>query len=117
MSSHHLTASRLTVAAALLAVLAGCSPGDAGRSPRTTGGSAPADSGQAAAPSAGSPLWVDPDSPAARQVRAYEAAGRTGDARALRRIAERPAAVWPSGGDPVPDVTRAVRGPRPTGAR
>ncbi len=116
MSSHHLTASRLTVAAALLAVLAGCSPGTPA-GPRARPAAAPlADSGQAAAPSAGSPLWVDPDSPAARQVRAYEAAGRTGDARALRRIAERPAAVWPSGGDPVPDVTRAVRA-RPTGAR
>ncbi|OII61003.1 endoglucanase [Streptomyces sp. CC53] len=110
MSSHHLTATRLTVTAALLAVLAGCSPGgNTAQAPRATG-SVPADSGQAAAPSSGSPFWVDPDSPAARQVRAYEAAGRTADARVLRRIAEQPAAVWPSGGDPVPDVTRAVRG-------
>ncbi|MCQ0023612.1 glycoside hydrolase family 6 protein [Streptomyces somaliensis DSM 40738] len=66
--------------------------------------------GEAAAPSSGSPFWVDPDSAAARQVKEYEAAGRTEDARLLRRISERPAAVWPSGGDPVPDVARAVRG-------
>ncbi|MGP3968698.1 glycoside hydrolase family 6 protein [Streptomyces sp. 6N223] len=55
-------------------------------------------SGGAAAPVASHPeFWVDPDSPAARQVREWRAQGRTEDAELLRRIADRPVAHWPSG--------------------
>lgn len=55
-------------------------------------------------------FWVDTDSEAARQVRAWEQAGRTDDARVLRRIADRAVAVWPDGEDPGPDIDRAVTG-------
>ncbi|MEU9251076.1 glycoside hydrolase family 6 protein [Streptomyces sp. NPDC048270] len=61
-----------------------------------------------------SPYWVDPHSRAARQVAAWEAAGRNSDAQVLRRIAERPAALWP-GGDPGPAVRRAAAGARAAG--
>ncbi|MDT9680586.1 glycoside hydrolase family 6 protein [Streptomyces sp. TRM76323] len=104
--------SRALLSLALTAVLlaSGCSSGPG----RGTAGEPPspasAGRGEAAAPSSGSPFWVDPDSAAARQVKEYEAAGRTEEARLLRRISERPAAVWPSGDDPVRDVARAVRG-------
>ncbi|WP_078856930.1 glycoside hydrolase family 6 protein [Streptomyces sp. NBRC 109706] len=55
-----------------------------------------------------SEFWVDPESPAARQVRDWEESGRAEDAQTLRRIADRPQAVWPTGeGDPGGQV-RAV---------
>ncbi|MFG3494791.1 glycoside hydrolase family 6 protein [Streptomyces sp. NPDC047928] len=104
--------SRVLTALALAAVLAvaGCASGG-------DGAASPADSGRVkapgrgeAAPSAGSPFWVDPSSPAARQVKEYEAGGRHEEAKVLRRISERPAAVWPAGDDPVPQIEKAVRG-------
>ncbi|MFJ9825584.1 glycoside hydrolase family 6 protein [Streptomyces sp. NPDC101160] len=95
----------LALAGALL--LAGCGTGAGG--PAATVGP-PSARGEAAPPTDGSPFWVDPDSDAARQVKAYEAQGRAEDARVLRRISERPVADWPDGTDPVPDVARAVRG-------
>lgn len=61
------------------------------------------------APVKGSPFWVDPQSAAARQVRAYVAEGRTRDAALLRRISERPTALWPLWNNPVADIRRAVR--------
>ncbi|MCP9986375.1 glycoside hydrolase family 6 protein [Streptomyces sudanensis] len=108
------SSSRAPLVLALTAVLlaSACSSGS-GRGAGTAGEPPSSPSvrrGEAAAPSSGSPFWVDPDSAAARQVKEYEAAGRTEDARLLRRIADQPAAVWPSGDDPVPDVARAVRG-------
>jgi endoglucanase len=116
--SGHRSSSRtpllLTLTAALTSALtaAGCSPGTAGAG--DTAGERPsvasAGRGEAAAPYADSPFWVDPQSDAVRQAAEYEAAGRTEDARLMRRIADRPAAVWPAGDDPVPDVTEAVRG-------
>ncbi|MGW9073977.1 glycoside hydrolase family 6 protein, partial [Streptomyces yangpuensis] len=62
----------------------------------------PGPAGPAAAPGApapavtdgASPFWVDPGSEAARQVTAWEATGRYDDAQVLRRIAERPVALW-----------------------
>ncbi|MGW5422092.1 glycoside hydrolase family 6 protein [Streptomyces sp. NPDC003943] len=95
----------LALAGALL--LAGCGTGADG--PAAPVGP-PSARGEAAPPTAGSPFWVDPDSDAARQVKAYEAQGRMEDAKVLRRISERPVAEWPDGADPVPDVTKAVRG-------
>ncbi len=41
--------------------------------------------------------WVDPGSPAARQVEEWEASGRTEDAALMRRIADRPLAHWAPG--------------------
>ncbi|MET9953025.1 glycoside hydrolase family 6 protein [Streptomyces sp. NPDC006339] len=75
----------------------------------------PASRGEAPPPTPASPFWVDPDSDAARQVKEYEKQGRTEDARIMRRIADRPAAQWPAGDDPVPDVTKAVQGAAPEG--
>ncbi|MFJ6719982.1 glycoside hydrolase family 6 protein [Streptomyces sp. NPDC091259] len=56
-----------------------------------------------------SPFWVDPRSDAARQVAAWEAAGRTGDAQVLRRIADRPMALWVPGDDPGPEIRRTAQ--------
>ncbi|MGW0468071.1 glycoside hydrolase family 6 protein [Streptomyces sp. NPDC003027] len=102
--------SRRTLCLALALVcgllLAGCGGEDPAGSPAGP----PSARGESMAPTARSPFWVDPDSDAARQVRQYEAQGRTEEAELLRRIAERPVAEWPAGDDPVPDVTRAVRG-------
>ncbi|GAA4900039.1 glycoside hydrolase family 6 protein [Streptomyces coeruleoprunus] len=117
MTGHR--SSRALIALALAAALtaAGCSSGP-DRTPQGGSGTgpatAPAGRGEAAA---GSALWIDPGSAAARQVKAYEAAGRTADARILRRISERPAAVWPAGDDPVPDIARAVGGAAAAGGR
>ncbi|MDO0936689.1 glycoside hydrolase family 6 protein [Streptomyces sp. DG2A-72] len=56
-----------------------------------------------------SPFWVDPASPAARQIEKWQQQGRTEDAELLRRIAERPAALWPAGEvDPTPVVGSAA---------
>ncbi|MBT2509926.1 glycoside hydrolase family 6 protein [Streptomyces sp. ISL-98] len=62
-----------------------------------------------------SPFWVDPDSDAARQVADWEAAGRNGDAQVLRRIADRPMALWGPGDDPGPEIRRARAGARAAG--
>ncbi|MGW6567130.1 glycoside hydrolase family 6 protein [Streptomyces sp. NPDC054975] len=105
MSRRTSTTAVLTLLTALL--LTGC--GDPEEPARPPVGP-PSTRGEAAAPAGGSPFWVDPDSDAARQVRQYEAEGRTEDARVLKRIAERPVAEWPAGDDPVPDISKAVRG-------
>ncbi|WP_433795117.1 glycoside hydrolase family 6 protein [Actinoplanes sp. CA-252034] len=70
---------------ATIVVLGGCTPAPPDPAPDPSPG-----------PSAsGSPtFYVEPDAPALRQVRAWEAQGRTGDAAALRRIADEPNAVW-----------------------
>ncbi|GAA3390800.1 glycoside hydrolase family 6 protein [Streptomyces roseoviridis] len=100
----------LALATALL-LLTGCAGQDAPVSPVGP----PAGRGEAAPPTGGSPFWVDPDSDAARQVEEYEKQGRAEDARIMRRIANRPLAEWPAGDDPVPDVTRVVKGAAPEG--
>ncbi|WP_030708198.1 glycoside hydrolase family 6 protein [Streptomyces sp. NRRL F-2580] len=87
--------------------------------PACSGGPAPAPGPPAAAspgaPAAESPYWVDPRSEAARQVAAWEAAGRNSDAQVLRRIADRPTALWGPGGDPGPEIRRAGAGARAAG--
>ncbi|WP_328719374.1 glycoside hydrolase family 6 protein [Streptomyces sp. NBC_00247] len=60
--------------------------------------------------SASSPFWVDPESDAARQVSAWEEAGRLADAKLLERISTHPVADWPAGDDPEDDIRTAVRG-------
>ncbi|MFG3284792.1 glycoside hydrolase family 6 protein [Streptomyces sp. NPDC048111] len=97
---------RILLAAVLLAAVAGCSGGGSrGASVVRTGTQA-----EAPAPASGSPFWVDPHSDAARQVEVWRGQGRTADAQALRRIAEQPVAVWPSGDDPRPGIRKAVEG-------
>ncbi len=97
------TRGRLAIAAALstsLALAAGCSG-------ERAGGDQPSDHREAAfvkappkpAP-ASAPFWVDPNSPAAQQVKQWQAGGRASDAEVLRRIADQPLAVWPAGDEP-----------------
>ncbi|MEU9143189.1 glycoside hydrolase family 6 protein [Streptomyces sp. NPDC048349] len=88
--------------------------------PACSGGTAPGAGAPAAAPSGtgaveSSAYWVDPQGEAARQVAAWEAAGRYGEAQVLRRIAERATALWGPGGDPGPEIRRAVKGARAAG--
>ncbi|MFE5983799.1 glycoside hydrolase family 6 protein [Streptomyces wedmorensis] len=104
MSRRTVTAAALALVSALL--LAGCGTDEPPKGPVGP----PSARGETAVPASGSPFWVDPDSDAARQVRQYEAQGRTEDARVLKRIADRPVADWPAGDDPVPEIRRAVRG-------
>ncbi|MCB5177861.1 glycoside hydrolase family 6 protein [Streptomyces antimicrobicus] len=102
----------LAPAATLLLALTACT------TPPPARGPGPALPGGAAGPAGedgptGSPYWVDPDGPAARQVLAWEAQGRHADAQVLRRIAEEPVALWAPAGDPAPAVRRAVRSAGP----
>ncbi|MGW0910148.1 glycoside hydrolase family 6 protein [Streptomyces sp. NPDC002784] len=91
-------------ALAVLGVAAGCAPASDVDEASAVG---PASSKGSPAPA--SPFWVDPDSPAARQITQWEREGRTEDARLLRRIADRPAALWPPAEiDPDPLVRRAT---------
>jgi endoglucanase len=85
-----------------------------GTPPRSAGGAA------GAGPLTGQKLYVDPTGAAADQVRAWESAGRTADARIIRRIADRPVATWFADASPgyqararklVTDATRAGKVP------
>ncbi|WP_051807242.1 glycoside hydrolase family 6 protein [Streptomyces sp. NRRL F-2664] len=81
------------------------------------GGPAAGATASAAAPAldGGAVFWVDPGSEAARQVLAWEARGRYGDAQVLRRIADRPVALWGRPGDPGPAIRRARAGAKAAG--
>ncbi|TXL90853.1 glycoside hydrolase family 6 protein [Streptomyces sp. IB2014 016-6] len=100
-------ASASAAVLALAPALAACSSGSEAPAPGRTGTAAVRGE---AAPSGGSPFWVDPQSDAARQVEEWQAEGRTEDAELLKRISERPVADWPSGDDPAPGIRRAVKG-------
>ncbi|MFF0381817.1 glycoside hydrolase family 6 protein [Streptomyces sp. NPDC004286] len=78
-------ASVVLLGAALLT--AGCSSG--GR--EDGAGGAPVTQRPA---SAANPYWVNPDGNAARQVAAYEKAGKKAEAARIRRIAEQPVGEW-----------------------
>ncbi|MGW3338346.1 glycoside hydrolase family 6 protein [Streptomyces sp. NPDC001009] len=78
--------SAVLLGAALLA--AGCSAGDEGA------GGAPVTLRPASA------YWVNPDGNAARQVAAYEKAGRKAEAERIREIAEQPVGEWLGPKDP-----------------
>ncbi|MFE7072226.1 glycoside hydrolase family 6 protein [Streptomyces sp. NPDC057620] len=94
-----LVASAASVA---LGLVTGCS------SPSEGGPAAAVRETRAANPAAGSAFWVDPQSPAARQARAWERQGRGNDARLLKRIADRPAALWPAGDHPESRIREAT---------
>ncbi|MFJ4923454.1 glycoside hydrolase family 6 protein [Streptomyces sp. NPDC088725] len=102
-------AFRPCVAAVCAVALAGCASPPSPSGPRASDPAASAIRGEAA-PTAASPFWTDPDSDAARQVKAWESQGRDADAKALRRISERPVADWPPADNPVPVIQRAARG-------
>ncbi|MFE2285697.1 glycoside hydrolase family 6 protein [Streptomyces sp. NPDC059443] len=90
----------LALAAAVTATA--CTP-----TPTAQPESAPPNRPATAGPADESPFWVDPQSDAARQVAAWEAQGRNSDAQVLRRISDRPMALWGPGGDPGPEIRRA----------
>ncbi|MFJ3820361.1 glycoside hydrolase family 6 protein [Streptomyces nodosus] len=77
-------AAAVTVGTVLL--LAGCSSGGGDEKGRT--------GTVTQRPKASGPFWVNPDGNAARQLAAYEKAGRTADADRIRRIAEQPTGEW-----------------------
>ncbi|MFJ3925775.1 glycoside hydrolase family 6 protein [Streptomyces sp. NPDC090022] len=123
---------RLAPLAPLLALLlaaltAACSPSPGRPAPPAPG---PPAGPAAAAPSAdagtdtdantdtdtdASPFWVDPRSAAARQVAAWDARGRSGDAQVLRRISEQPMALWAAPRDPGREIRRAAGEARAAG--
>ncbi|MGW7460021.1 glycoside hydrolase family 6 protein [Streptomyces sp. NPDC054797] len=105
---------RLRACLGLLLLLASAPACTDASAPQPGAPAARAPSPLAAGPD-GSPYWVDPRSEAARQVTAWEAAGRYADAQVLRRIAERPTTLWLTGGDRGPEIRRAVAGARATG--
>jgi endoglucanase len=84
-------ASAVVLGAALL--VAGCSSGD---------GDEGKDTGTAIAqqPKDTDPFWVNPDSNAARQVKALEQAGKSSEAERIRKIAEQPTGEWISPENP-----------------
>ncbi|UQX03045.1 glycoside hydrolase family 6 protein [Streptomyces sp. RerS4] len=103
---------RRPVTALGLLLLLGCLAACASEpSPRPGPAASPAGGSQAGV----SPFWVDPNSAAARQVAAWEAQGRNTDAQLLRRISERPMALWAPGGDPGPAVRRAAAAAKAAG--
>jgi endoglucanase len=73
------------VGAALL--VSGCSSGD-GKD--KNGSSSPVKQ----QPKGSDPYWVNPDGSAARQVAAYDKAGKKDDAEQIRKIAEQPSGEW-----------------------
>ncbi|WP_338700645.1 glycoside hydrolase family 6 protein [Streptomyces sp. Q6] len=97
-----------TAAAALLltALATGCSGGgsDSGRDPaaEAAGRTAPTHDSDA------SPFWVDPASAAAVQADQWEKQGRASDAAVIRRIAQRPQAMWVPGDYPRPAIAEAA---------
>ncbi|AUH44549.1 glycoside hydrolase family 6 protein [Streptomyces sp. CMB-StM0423] len=99
---------RTLVCVVLLGVALGCPPPAVARD---------AAGGRVEPAAAAAPLWVDPDSAAARQVREWRRQGRGEDAELLKQIAERPVATWPRWDDPRPDVERAVAGAAAAGRR
>ncbi|MCM2578230.1 glycoside hydrolase family 6 protein [Streptomyces sp. MTZ3.1] len=81
----------------LAVLLTGCfSAADTALAPDTRRESSPDAPGDPSpdAPADPSGLWVNPDTPAARQVRDWRSTGRIEDAASLERIAGRPMAEW-----------------------
>ena len=102
--------ARLSVIAAVATLASAASPASGASA---SGGSASAN------PFAGARFYVNPDSNAARTAAAWRARGRTGDARALTKLAQQPQAVWFgdwNGSDASSDVRDAVGTTRAAGA-
>jgi endoglucanase len=79
-------ASALVLGAALL--MAGCSSsGDGDKKPDVN-------AKITQQPKGADPIWVNPDTNAARQVATYVKAGKTADAEQIRKIAEQPTGEW-----------------------
>ncbi|MFI6513194.1 glycoside hydrolase family 6 protein [Streptosporangium sp. NPDC050855] len=107
----------LAVALALALATAACAadPGPAG--PGASGSGTPATAASSAPPAspespAGTGFYVDPDSAAAQEVRRLEGEGKSEEAALIRRIADRPNAIWIGDQDPqgrVADITTKAR--------
>ncbi|WP_406342414.1 glycoside hydrolase family 6 protein [Streptomyces sp. NBC_00648] len=110
MSRHGTARHRILLAAALLTLAVGCSGSPDPDPGATSTGGRRHSTGEGAEPAPGGPFWVDPDSSAAKQIKIWEGQGRTADAEALRRIADRPMADWPAWDNPGPGIRRAVAG-------
>ncbi|MBL1083780.1 glycoside hydrolase family 6 protein [Streptomyces actinomycinicus] len=82
-TSARTRASAVMLGAAL--VLAGCSSGGGTGEPGTGNARQPASEGR---------FWVNPDGSAARQVAAYEKAGKSAEAAQIRKIAGQPTGQW-----------------------
>ncbi|MFI1563127.1 glycoside hydrolase family 6 protein [Streptomyces sp. NPDC020490] len=78
--------SAMVLGAALL--IAGCSSEDGDGKNRDAGAKITQQ------PKESDPFWVNPDGNAARQVAAYEKAGKDADAERIRTIAEQPTGEW-----------------------
>ncbi|MER6124531.1 glycoside hydrolase family 6 protein [Streptomyces sp. NPDC001795] len=92
-------ATRATMAAVGAALLlAGCSSSGGGDEKDGSGGRITQQ------PKASDPFWVNPDGNAARQVTAYEKAGRADRADRIRKIAEQPTGEWIGPENPEPEA-------------
>ncbi|MFJ9560501.1 glycoside hydrolase family 6 protein [Streptomyces fuscichromogenes] len=106
-------AARAGVLGAAL-LLAGCSSGGGG------GGDGPAAGPRAAItqqPEGADPFWVNPDSNAARQVKAYAKAGKDADAEQIRRIAAQPTGEWIGPENPEQEARGFTEAAQRTGRR
>ncbi|MFD0483145.1 glycoside hydrolase family 6 protein [Kineococcus sp. GCM10028916] len=72
--------------------------------------------GETAGPLSGQSLHTDPDSPALRQLAAYEAEGRTALAEQLRPLAQEPTATWFTGDPPRAAAQRLTTAAAATGS-
>ncbi|MFE4829667.1 glycoside hydrolase family 6 protein [Streptomyces sp. NPDC056672] len=114
--SYSLTAAFTAAVTTVLALTAAACSSSSSESRRTpaderTASAAEGETARGEAAAAdGAPFWIDRESDAARQVRQWEKDGRPDDAKALKRISERAVAEWPAGDNPVPEISRAVRG-------
>ncbi|MFC3577778.1 glycoside hydrolase family 6 protein [Streptomyces yaanensis] len=82
----------VAVGAALL--IAGCSSSGGGDKDKGNDKDDPAAGRITQQPKASDPFWVNPDGNAARQVVAYERAGKRAEAGQIRKIAEQPTGEW-----------------------
>ncbi|MFC7310121.1 glycoside hydrolase family 6 protein [Streptomyces monticola] len=105
-TARHRVVRRTAAALAALALAAGCSSGSDSSETKD----AALVRGPSKPPVAKSAFWVDPNSPAAQQVKQWQQDGRASDAEVLKRIAEQPMAAWPAGDDPGPMIKAATRG-------
>ncbi|HET9383128.1 MAG TPA: glycoside hydrolase family 6 protein [Streptomyces sp.] len=85
-------AAAVMLGAALL--VTGCSGSGDGNGGGPRGGDEDGAAGITQRPRETTPFWVNPDGTAARQVAAYEKAGKRAQAGRIREIAEQPVAEW-----------------------
>jgi len=95
---------RALVAVAIAASVAGCAASSAKTGPEQRGSASSRDPTD---PLSALRLYISPESPAALQVEAWRALGKSADAVALEQIAREPTATWLTGG-PRPESASAA---------